>query len=239
MPARAAPRPDPATDVPARPRVRDDVAYLLPMGTFLAFVQVGALWKELYPVAYVARTVIVAALLFNFRRHFTKIRWDYWWLGAALGVVGIFQWVGMQLWLQGHLPQFFKPPAAEDLFNPLALRPAWLVWPFVAVRLAGAVLVVPVMEELFWRDFAWRQIVAPNDFKLARVGEWDWKAFVIIPLIFALVHDNWWLTAVVWAFMIGGLLLYTKSLGACIVMHAVTNLLLGVYVLRYHDWAFW
>ena len=52
-------------------------------------------------------------------------------------------------------------------------------------------------------------------------------------------HANWALTAVVWGLMIGGLLLWTRSLGACIVMHATTNLLLGLYVLRHHEWALW
>ena len=60
-----------------------------------------------------------------------------------------------------------------------------------------------------------------------------------VSLAFAVVHGNWWLTSIVWALMIGALLMYTKSLGACIIAHAVTNLLLAVYVLRYRDWAFW
>ena len=105
--------------------------------------------------------------------------------------------------------------------------------------LLGAVLVVPFMEELFWRDFCWRSIIAPNDFKLAAVGEWDWKAFLGVSLAFALVHGNWWLTSIVWAMMVGWLLVKTKSLGACIIAHGVTNLLLAAYVLRTHDWAFW
>ena len=61
----------------------------------------------------------------------------------------------------------------------------------------------------------------------------------LIPIVFALVHGNWWLTSIVWALMIGGLLVYTKSLGACIIAHAVTNLLLAGYVLKWKDWAFW
>ena len=83
---------------------------------------------------------------------------------------------------------------------------------FIAVRIVGAVLLVPVMEELFWRDYLWRQILAPNDFKLASVGEWGLAPFLIVPAAFAFVHGNWWLTSVVWALMIGGLLVYTKSL---------------------------
>ena len=59
-----------------------------------------------------------------------------------------------------------------------------------------------------------------------------------VPLAFAMVHVQF-LTAIVWALLIAWLLVRTKSLGACIVAHAVTNLLLGVYVLVYRDWAFW
>jgi membrane protease YdiL (CAAX protease family) len=53
------------------------------------------------------------------------------------------------------------------------------------------------------------------------------------------VHGNWWLTSIVWALMIAALLVYTKSIGACIIAHGVTNLLLALYVLRTRDWAFW
>jgi CAAX prenyl protease-like protein len=154
-------------------------------------------------------------------------------------VAGIFQWVPMQLWLQSHF-EFFKPPGPEDVFNPFRdIASPGMRGVFLAVRVMGAVLLVPVMEELFWRDFLWRQILAPNDFKLAAVGEWGWAPFLIVSGAFALVHGNWWLTSIVWGLMIGGLLAYTKSLGACIIAHAVTNLLLAVYVLRTGDWAFW
>jgi membrane protease YdiL (CAAX protease family) len=56
---------------------------------------------------------------------------------------------------------------------------------------------------------------------------------------FAFVHGNWWLTSIVWAAMVGLLLIYTRSLGACIVAHGVTNLLLALYVLYTRDWSFW
>ena len=88
-------------------------------------------------------------------------------------------------------------------------------------------------------DFLWRTIAAPADFKLARIGEWDrGLPIVVVSLLFCTVHFEW-LTAIVWGFMIGGLLLYTRSLGACIIMHGVTNFLRGAYVLWTHDWKFW
>jgi uncharacterized protein len=234
----------PAPKATPRARSGDDLAYVLPMLVFLVFIGLGAndtfkrLVPHAYAVSYVVRTLAVAVLLAVFWRRYTPIRWNHWWLGVLVGVVGIFQWVGMQLLLQKYVP-FFRP--SGDAFDPTAEfagSPAML-YAFIAVRLIGAVLVVPVMEELFWRDFLWRQILAPNDFKLADVGEWGWAPFLGVSVAFAVVHGNWWLTSIVWALMIAGLLVYTKSLGACIIAHAVTNLLLGVYVLRYRDWAFW
>lgn len=215
----------------------DDTAYFLPMAVFLGFVWIGGQSKSLYPAAYVSRAIIVAVLLWCFRRHYTKIRWDFWWLGIIVGIIGIFQWVGMQLWLQNHFA-FFKP--GKDFFNPETAFPhPAAFWSFVAVRIAGAVLVVPFMEELFWRDYLWRYIIAPNNFKLAEVGERDWKALLLVSGAFAFVHGNWGLTAVVWALLVGLLLYRTRSLGACIIAHGVTNLLLALYVLRTHDWSFW
>jgi CAAX prenyl protease-like protein len=224
---------------PPRGWLRDDIAYILPMFVFLAFTQIGASWKQWYPLTYVTKTVLTALLLALCWRYYTKISWRYWWLGVIVGVIGIVQWVGMQSFLERHV-SLFKP--STEFFNPFAegtfSSPA-VAWAFVAVRIMGAVLVVPVMEELFWRDFLWRQIIAPNDFKLAHVGEFEWAPFLIVPAVFAFVHGNWWLTSVVWALMIGGLLVYTKSLGACIVAHAVTNLLLAAYVLKNHAWTYW
>ena len=90
-------------------------------------------------------------------------------------------------------------------------------WSFVAIRIFGAAIVVPFMEELFWRDYLWRTILAPNDFKLAKSANGAGRPFLVVSGAFATVHGNWWLTAIVWALLVGWLLVYTKSLGACII----------------------
>jgi CAAX prenyl protease-like protein len=226
-----------------RKLISDDLAYVLPMAVWLLFIWVSTKGTETaagntaYPWAYAARTLTVAAMLILFWRHYTKIRWNHWWLGVIVGVIGIFQWVAMQQFLEKHF-DLFRPSGTpfnpEQFFENHKLR-----WAFIAVRLAGAVLVVPIMEELFWRDYLWRQFIAPNDLKLANVGEWDWKALLFVSLLFGTVHANWWLTAIVWGSMVAALLLYTKSLGACIIAHATTNLLLGLWVLHTKQWSFW
>jgi hypothetical protein len=219
------------------PWLSDDIAYFIPMAVFLAFTWVGSTWPGLYPLSYVAKTVIVAALLVYLWPFFTKISWRYWWLGAIVGVIGVVQWVGMETLILKYWPNY--PRLSHDVFIPSQAieSPHWR-WMFIAVRWGGASLLVPVMEELFWRDFLWRMLLAPNDFKLASVGEWDWKVYTIVALAFATVHIEW-MTAIVWALMMGALLVRTRSLGACIIAHAVTNFLLGAYILVYHDWRFW
>jgi hypothetical protein len=216
---------------------RDDLAYFLPMAVFLGFTFLGVQFKSIFPLCYILKTLSAGALLITFRRHYTRISWKYAWLGLILGIVGIIQWVGMEKGLLHLCPKY--PRMTAEPFNPYEqIHSPILLWTFMAARLAGPALVVPFMEELFWRDFLWRTIVAPNDFKLARVGDWDAQAFLLVTLFFASVHIQW-LTAIVWGSMIAALLIRTRSLGACIVMHSVTNLLLGIYVLKTGDWGFW
>jgi len=222
---------------PRDPLIRDDIAYVLPMAAFLLMTQVGAWWPKGYPAIYVLKSVVVAVMLVMLWPRFTKIRWTYWWLGALCGVVGVVQWVGMENLLLGHWPNYPRP--AVEPFNPISqIHTPAIRWIFIGCRLAAATLLVPVMEELFWRDFLWRTILAPRDFKLAEVGEPDWKAWLIVAALFSCVHVQW-ATAVVWGLMVGGLLMATRSLGACIIMHGVTNFLLGLYVLKTGRWYFW
>ncbi|MCS7033661.1 MAG: CAAX prenyl protease-related protein [Phycisphaerae bacterium] len=225
---------------PRRRLVGDDWAYMLPMFTFLGFVWLGSTYPQWYPHTYVARCICAGTLLVLFWRQYTPISWNGWWLGLIVGIVGIFQWVGMQLLLQRLLPDLFAPDPAR-VFDPTAAFSSPLAYQgFLVIRwIIGASLIVPVMEELFWRDFVWRTIIAPSNFKLARIGERDWKAFFGVAFVFAVVHGNWWLTSIVWALLIGWLLLRTKSIGACIVAHSTTNFLLGAYVLYTRDWSFW
>ena len=237
----------PSTDLPDAER-RAEWAYLLPMGVFLAFTFAGGQWKSFYPLTYVAKTLVVTALLVFCWRFYAKVRWTHLGVGVGVGVVGLIQWVGMEK-LFMSVPWMSWTRMTADI-RPEAFRPFEhfeshaAMWAFIAIRWAGASLVVPVMEELFWRDYLWRTLASPNDYRLQRVGEYDRTAFWGVPLAFAVVHPQW-LTAIVWALLVGWLLWKTKSIGACIVAHATTNFLLGGYVLvswygfGRDEWFFW
>src|SRR5437660_1174926 len=117
-----------STSPPARRTLpqwlREDWAYLLPMMVFLAFLLLGMQrrdWPWPFPATYAARVVVVGILLIWLWPAYTRIRWNGWWLGLLLGVIGIFQWVGLQLLLQKlfaglpHPWNFFQPPPASEL----------------------------------------------------------------------------------------------------------------------------
>lgn len=211
---------------------------MLPMGIWLIFTWAGGNWPSFYVASYALKVFLTVIPLILLWKHYTKVTWRYWQLGLLLGIAGVFQWVFMEKGLL-HLWPNYPRPSAPVLDPTAAFVSLWSKWSFIAVRWAGASLVVPFMEELFWRDFLWRTVAAPADFKLAKIGEWDRGIpLIVVTLLFCSVHVEW-MTAIVWGLMIGGLLIYTRSLGACIVMHAVTNFLLGAYVLIWHDWRFW
>ena len=253
----AAANPTPDTQVPAWP-------FVAPMVVFLAFVFLGGLGDRWNIWAYVARTLVVGGMLvWLWPRLRRDVAWTHLPLGVLVGVVGLVQWVGTDKLLQLARDQFPDDWAlsglwnllisgvrpTDEVFNPVTtiLEPAglWAFVAFLAVRTLGPTLVVPVMEELFWRNWLWRSLIAPNNWRLAKIGEPELVGWLGTSVAFSLVHPQR-LVSVVWALLIAWLLLRTKSIGACIVAHAVTNFLLALYVLvmtlvldHPNEWYFW
>ena len=70
------------------------------------------------------------------------------------------------------------------------------------------------------------------------MGLFTWPSFLVTSALFAVEHDRWLVGLM--AGVAYNLLFYrTKSLYACMVAHGVTNLALGIYVLRTGQWTFW
>jgi len=97
--------------------------------------------------------------------------------------------------------------------------------------------IVPVMEEVFWRGFLARYLLA-DDFRNAPQGVFTPLSFLMVTLAFASVHPEI-LAAIAWGTMINLLYRRTANLWACVVMHAVTNGLLGGYILATGNWHLW
>jgi uncharacterized protein len=188
-----------------------------------------------YLVAYSTKVVIVGLLAWWFRASWKDLRPSpsaaTLWLAAFIGLVVWMLWVG----LDGLYP--LLPLQGQRVgFDPNRLSP-FPRWIFIVVRIAGLALLVPLIEELFWRSFLIRWLIDP-DFARVPIGRVTPVAAVVSSVFFALVHPEWLpalLTGLLWAW----LLWWTRSLTACVVSHAVANLALGIYVIVTHDWKFW
>ena len=152
---------------------------------------------------------------------------------TALGVgVGMLVFV---LWIQLDAPWMtIGSPSAS--FLPLDPQ-GQLIWPLVAVRWIGAALIVPVMEELFWRSFLMRWVQSPQFESVVpqRIGL---KAVLLSTFVFTLAHTLW-LAAIIAGLAYAWLYVRTGKLWVPVIAHAVTNGALGVWVVMTGKWAFW
>ena len=152
---------------------------------------------------------------------------------TALGVgVGMLVFV---LWIQLDAPWMtIGSPSAS--FLPLDPQ-GQLIWPLVAVRWIGAALIVPVMEELFWRSFLMRWVQS-SQFESVVPQRIGLKAIVLSTFVFTLAHTLW-LAAIIAGLAYAWLYVRTGKLWVPVIAHAVTNGALGVWVVMTGKWAFW
>ena len=110
-------------------------------------------------------------------------------------------------------------------------------WLLVGLRIAGAALVVPVMEELFWRSFLMRWL-DNSDFASVAPGQVRWSSVAIASVLFGFEH-NLWLAGIVAGVAYSVLYMRQRSLWSAIVAHALTNGILGAWIVRTAQWSFW
>jgi CAAX prenyl protease-like protein len=189
-----------------------------------------------YPLAYAGKVVVTALVAWHYRYTWKDFLPVPSFRSVCLAVLaGLFVWL---LWigLDGLYPLLRFLGGARVAFDPMLMNPI-ARWAFIGVRLLGLVVLVPLIEELFWRSFLLRWLIDPEYSKVP-VGRVTPMAAGVTSVLFALVHPEWLpalLTGLLWA----GLLWRTRSLGACFISHLTANLALGVYVIGSGDWKYW
>lgn len=110
---------------------------------------------------------------------------------------------------------------------------------FLGLRALRGVVLVPVIEELFWRGWLARWIDDPTDFRRVVLGRMSHLAFWATALLFASEHGALWDVGLVAGIAYNLWIRKTGTLGDVIVAHGVTNGLLAVYVLGWGRWEYW
>lgn len=180
------------------------------------------------------RGVIVAVVLAWFWKAYVEltepaaVQTVHWVSAVVVGFAVFLIWIGWG--------QFGGNSVSPGKFVPLHAN-GYLNWPQALLRLAGLALVVPVMEELFWRSLILRWIDRPDFLSMPprQVSRW---AFVATTALFAVEHDMWFAGALA-GIAYNALYMWSGNLWVPITSHAVTNGALGAWVIATRNWNYW
>ena len=101
-------------------------------------------------------------------------------------------WIAPDLLIPGLSAFLAVRERADAQGGDLAIeRWARLSWPALALRTIRAVVIVPIVEELFWRAWLMRWIIDP-DFESVPLGEYSALAFWVVAVMFASEHGPYW-----------------------------------------------
>jgi len=212
------------------------VPYVLPFFIFLLLTEIAGFFPPgTSAYLYIAKTVIAGALLYNWRDRFKADLSSGLSLGEGLVAIACGLLV-LAIWI---IPENYLFQISKDSgFDPYALGKSQVAFMgLVSVRIIGSSMVVPIMEELFWRSFLMRYLINP-DFRSVPMGAFSWFSFIGVTVLFGFEHHRV-IVGVIAGVLYGVLLIRQKKLLGVILAHTVTNLCLGIYVVMSGYWTFW
>ena len=254
-------------DIIKQAKVDRSYAYVVPLAAFMAlnFVLMiiadsGLEWKHdlaswwrhwpehwFYPL----QTIICGGLLIYCRKQYQfDLKWDRRVLvGVIMGVIGIGFWIlpthlytvlGYTEESAGWLKHLGVAPRDEG-FDPQVLDAPWAIWTTTIFRFLRAVVIVAFVEEIFWRGFLMRFLLdRDGNYWKVPFGKFSWLTFAAVTACFVFIHGPVdYAGAVVYGTLTYFVAVWTKSLAACITMHATANLLMGIYALQFGKFGLW
>jgi uncharacterized protein len=217
------------------PSSKATLGYVAPFLVYVAMIALPLSPEILFPV----RLVLVSAVILAFSRPYLSFKPAYALISIAIGVAVFVIWIGPDLlfgpayrhfWLFensfiGHAQSALAPDIRKN-------------WPFLAVRVLSSVVLVPILEELFWRGWLMRWLI-DRDFQKVRLGTFDTIAFWLVAILFASEHGPYWEVGLITGVIYNLWIVRTKNLADCILAHAVTNGVLAAYVITQGQWQYW
>jgi CAAX prenyl protease-like protein len=194
---------------------------------------------------YLAKTLTGAWLIWAMRPFVAEMRWAISWEAVLVGVGIFFIWIGVSgewttqssLWLKlglAHPPEKFG--AAWNPNEQFGSGSA-LAWLFITARILGSTFIVPPIEEVFYRSFLYRYIASQN-FLSVPLDKFLPRSFFVTALVFGISHNEW-LAGIICGAAFQWLVLRKNRLGDAMTAHAITNFLLGIWVVTRGAWQFW
>lgn len=186
----------------------------------------------------ILRVTVMAAVLWFIARPVIDLRVRHPAATVAIGVAVFAVWIAPDLLISGYRHFWLFNNAVTGKAATSLSAPATLSWPVLALRLVRAVVIVPIAEELFWRAWLMRWLI-DNDFKKVPLGKYTALSFWAVAVLFASEHGPYWDVGLVAGIIYNWWMVRTRSLGDLILAHAVTNFILGAYVIAAGKWEYW
>ena len=212
--------------------------YVIPFGFFLVLLALGAVWPLTGAADQFARILVLTAVLWAVSRPALDFRVRQWGGSLLLGVLIFGVWIAPDLIFANYrqLPLFHNPimgAVGSSLSEAGRRDPLVLL-----LRTLRASILVPIVEELFWRGWLMRWLINP-DFRRVSLGSYQATSFWVVALLFASEHGPYWDVGLVAGILFNLWMIRTKSLGDLILAHAMANLCLSAYVITAGKWEFW
>jgi len=227
---------EPIAAVP--PREYPSVRYIAPFALFLFFLALSPRlplepgWEA--PLRVIA---LGAVCVVCWPREITQ-QPRLWLASIAIGAGVFLLWIAPDVLIPGYrnLALFANGIVgrAHSSLQPAALHSSWVL----AWRAVRAVVVVPVIEELFWRAWLMRWLIN-SDFRRVPLGAYSPLSFWLTAVLFASEHGPYWDVGLLTGIVYNLWMIRSKSVADCILMHAVTNALLSAYVITQGQWQYW
>ena len=212
--------------------------YVLP---FLAFVG----FLALYPfnplpdrTEALLRVVALSGVLWIFSKEVISLRVSRRRGSLLLGVCVFLAWVAPDLLVPGYRDHWLFQNAITGPLRSSLTETARADSLVLGLRTFRAIILVPVIEELFWRGWMMRWLINPDFHKVA-LGAFTVTSFAMTALLFASEHGPYWEVGLLAGLAYNWWMIRTRSLGDCIFAHAVTNGCLCLFVLATGKWEYW
>jgi len=214
------------------------IPYLAPFAVFLAFLALHSVWPLPDLTDQVVRIVGTGLVILLVSRQVLDFRVQAV-LGSLLVGAGIFVvWVGPDLLWPGYRHFWLFENAITGKMQTSLSAEGHGSAAVLALRTIRAVVIVPIVEELFWRGWLMRWLIAA-DFRQVPLGQYTASSFWIVAVMFATEHGPYWDVGLIAGIIFNAWMIRTKSLGDLILAHAVANACLSAYVIAMEKWEYW
>jgi len=211
-----------------------------------------AVWFRRWPeqLFYPLQTIATLGVLLFFWKHY-ELKWsNKVWIGALAGLVGIGFWLlpttlydswGMTGKPETFLEKLSGLAPRKEGFDPGVFEAPAAFWTSLILRVLRAVVIVALVEEIFWRGFLMRFLLKMDgDYWKVRFGKPAWISFLVVTGAFVIAHQPLdYAGALVYGSLTYGVAVWTRSLMACVVMHAVANAGMAAYAMAYGKYGMW